>query len=206
MLKIGPRAQGQFQRRRAHERTSWCERASFRTRGPRTQIERGRYEWAVRRTSRVLMTVYRKPSRLPTIESGAVMGRKVAIFIRIMCVSILLIGSSVSYAAPDAVPKLNTKLTCESHGRKSITHGNSNLSIEACKRSENHAHEIMIKGWSKYANSDKMDCHGMVTQGGPPSYVELHSCLESRKHAREIRKAHHKDNLKMTSAKRTSHQ
>jgi hypothetical protein len=161
----------------------------------------------VRRTSRFhAKTLYTKQSGLRTIESGAVMGRKLTIFVWIMCVSILLIESSVSNAAPDAVPKLNTKLTCESHGRKSITHGNSSLSIDACKRSENHAHEIMIKGWSKYAHSDKVDCHGMVTQGGPPSYVELHSCLESRKHAREIREAHHKDNLKMTSAKRTSHQ
>jgi hypothetical protein len=123
-----------------------------------------------------------------------------------MCVGILLTESSVSNAAPGVVPKLNTKLSCESQGRKAMAHGSSNSSIEACKRSESHAHEVLIKDWSQYANSDKMDCHAMVTQGGPPSYVELHSCLESRKHVREIREAQHKDNLKRTSAaKRTGH-
>jgi hypothetical protein len=152
------------------------------------------------------MLVYWKPSRPTDVESGAVMGRTFAIFVRTACVGILLMESSVSNAAPDVVPKLNTKLSCESHGRKSITLGSSNLSIEACKRSERHAHEVLIKGWAQYANSDKIDCYGMVTQGGPPSYVELHSCLESRKHAREIREAHHKDNLKKTSAKRTGQQ
>jgi hypothetical protein len=134
------------------------------------------------------------------------MTRKFAIFVRIMCVGILLTESSISNAAPAAVPKLNTKLSCESHGRKAITYGSSSLSIEACKRSENHAHEVLIKDWSQYQNSDKKNCHGMITQGGPPSYVELHSCLESRRHAREIGEAHHMhmDNLKKTSsAKRT---
>ena len=121
-----------------------------------------------------------------------------------MCAGILSTEGSVALAAPDAVPKLDTKLSCESHGRKAITHGNSNLSIAACKRSENDAHAVLTRHWSQYTTSDKANCHGMVTQGGPPSYVELHSCLESRKHVREIRAAHHKENLKTaTSAKHT---
>jgi hypothetical protein len=138
-------------------------------------------------------------SSLPTIESGGVMTRKYTIFIGIICVGILSTESSISNAASDVVPKLDTRLSCESHGRKAITHGSSNLSIAACKRSENHAHEVLVKHWSQYGNNDKMNCHGMVTQGGPPSYVELHSCLESRKHAREIREAHDGHDLKKAS-------
>jgi hypothetical protein len=152
----------------------------------------------------VLSLITESDRVLPMIESDGVMTRKAAIFASIMCVGILLTESGFSNAAPAAVPKLNTKLSCESHGRKSITYGNSNLSIEACKRSENQAHHVLIKEWSQYQKGDKTNCHGMVTQGGPPSYVELHSCLESRRHAREIREAHHMENLKKTSmAKRT---
>ena len=124
------------------------------------------------------------------------MTRQFTIFVRIMCLGVLLTGSSPSFAARDTVPKLNTRPTCESPGRKAMAHGNSNRSIEACLKSENEAHEVLIKHWSQYAESDKTDCHGMVTKGGPASYVELHSCLESRKHLREIREAHHRDNLK----------
>jgi hypothetical protein len=132
------------------------------------------------------------------------MTRGLTVFACIMCVGILFTVGSVALAAPDVVPKLDVKLSCESHGRKMITHGNSNLSIAACKRSENDAHAVLIKHWSQYSTSDKSNCHGLVTQGGPPSYVELHSCLESRKHAREIRAAHHKENVKnATSAKGT---
>jgi len=152
----------------------------------------------------MLSSFIASPSSPPTIESGDVMTRKFTIFIGLMCVGILLAESGTSYAASDAVPKLDTKLSCESHGRKTITHGNVNLSIEACKRSESHAHEVLVKHWSQYADDDKTNCHGMVTRGGPPSYVELHSCLESRKHVREIRAAHDTHNLKKASrAKRT---
>jgi hypothetical protein len=89
-------------------------------------------------------------------------------------------------------------------GEKRSLTGNANLSIEACKRSESHAHAALVEHWSQYTNDDKTNCHGMVTQGGPPSYVELHSCLESRKHVREIRAAHETHNPKKASrAKRT---
>jgi len=135
------------------------------------------------------------------------MTRKLMIIVGIMSVGILLTESSISHAASNAVPKLDTRLSCESHGRKAITHGSSHLSIAACKRSEDHAHEALVKHWAQYANNDKKNCHGMVTQGGPPSYVELHSCLESRKHAREIREAHDRhDQRNASRAKRTGHE
>ena len=135
------------------------------------------------------------PRSRPTYSRGGIVTRQFTIFASVMCLGILLTESSPSLAAPDVVPKLNTRTSCESPGRKAIAHGSLNLSIEACLRSENEAHEVLIKHWSQYAKSDKMNCHGMVTKGGPPSYVELHSCLESRKHSREIRETHH-NNLK----------
>ena len=94
---------------------------------------------------------------------------------------------TVSTAAPNAVPKLDTRPSCESPGRKAIAHTGS---IQACMRSENEAHEELIKQWSQYAKTDRANCIGKVTKGGPPSYIELHSCLVTMKHVREIRKAH----------------
>jgi hypothetical protein len=41
--------------------------------------------------------------------------------------------------------------------------------------------------WSKYAAADKSDCIGMVRTGGPASYVELLSCVEILRNARNIR-------------------
>jgi hypothetical protein len=40
---------------------------------------------------------------------------------------------------------------------------------------------------TKYAAADKSECIGMVTTGGPASYVELLSCVEILRDARNIR-------------------
>jgi hypothetical protein len=45
----------------------------------------------------------------------------------------------------------------------------------------------MKQNWSKYSADDKTMCVGMEKAGGPASYVELVSCLEIMRDARNIR-------------------
>jgi hypothetical protein len=58
---------------------------------------------------------------------------------------------------------------------------------KACLGDETTAQDTLKQNWPKYAASDKNDCVGMVTTGGPPSYVELLSCVEILRDARNIR-------------------
>jgi hypothetical protein len=51
------------------------------------------------------------------------------------------------------------------------------------------AQDTLRQNWPKYASADKSDCIGMVTTGGPASYVELLSCVEILRDARNIRNA-----------------
>jgi hypothetical protein len=60
---------------------------------------------------------------------------------------------------------------------------------EACLADETTAQDTLKQNWSKYVASDKSDCIGMVTTGGPASYVELLSCVEILRDARSIRNA-----------------
>ena len=53
---------------------------------------------------------------------------------------------------------------------------------------ERTAQDQITKTWSQYAPPDRTDCVGMVRTGGPPSYVELLSCLEIMRDAKTIRK------------------
>jgi hypothetical protein len=105
-------------------------------------------------------------------------------------VAAVLTRASVGLAAGDAMPTLNVAPTCESEGRKQMALGRS--SIEACQRSETEARHAVAKHWSGYQKGDRSTCMGRISHGGHPSYVELQSCLESFKHAREIREAHAK--------------
>jgi hypothetical protein len=60
---------------------------------------------------------------------------------------------------------------------------------EACLADENAALKTLKENWSKYAAGDKTLCIGMESTGGPASYVELLSCLEINRDAREIQSA-----------------
>src|ERR1700688_3261312 len=58
-----------------------------------------------------------------------------------------------------------------------------------CMREEGAAHDLLTKNCSQYLPADKTLCVGMVSKGGPPSYVELLSCLEIMKDSAAIHKA-----------------
>jgi hypothetical protein len=89
-----------------------------------------------------------------------------------------------SIAAPDGPPKLNVGQSC-SAARGTITAGRDK---EACMADERTSQDQATKSWSQYAPTDKTLCVGMNRTGGPPSYVELLSCLEIMRDAKTIRK------------------
>jgi hypothetical protein len=83
-------------------------------------------------------------------------------------------------------PTLEVGSSCEAAGRGSVVLGRDK---KACLGDETTAQDTLKQNWSKYAASDKNECVGMVTTGGPPSYVELLSCVEILRDARSIRNA-----------------
>ena len=83
-------------------------------------------------------------------------------------------------------PTLQVEPSCEAAGRGAVVLGRNK---EACLADETTAQDTLKQNWSKYVASDKSDCVGMVTTGGPASYVELLSCVEILRDARNIRNA-----------------
>ena len=49
---------------------------------------------------------------------------------------------------------------------------------QSCLDDENRAKEQAIQNWSQYRDVDKQHCVELIGEGGPPSYVELLTCLE----------------------------
>ena len=96
----------------------------------------------------------------------------------------LLLGLRVTVAVADGPPKLDVTTTCDAAARYSIVAGRDN---EACLGDEREAERAIAQNWSKYNADDKTQCVGTVTTGGPPSYVELLSCLEIMRDAKDSR-------------------
>jgi hypothetical protein len=83
-------------------------------------------------------------------------------------------------------PVMQVGPSCEAAGRGAVVLGRNK---EACLADENAALATLKQNWAKYASNDKTLCIGMETTGGPASYVELLSCLEVNRDAREIQSA-----------------
>jgi hypothetical protein len=112
------------------------------------------------------------------------------------------VGSQIAPARADSPPKLKVDTSCEAAGRGAVMLGRNK---EACLADETAAQDTLKENWAKYSAIDKTQCVGMATNGGPPSYVELLSCLEIMRDARNIRNADplESDNSAISTRRRT---
>jgi hypothetical protein len=101
-----------------------------------------------------------------------------------IAIVVLLVGLPAANAYADSPPKLNVTPSCNAAARGAISAGRDK---EACMADERTAENVLAENWSKYDAADKTQCVGNVKTGGPPSYVELLSCLEIMRDSKEIR-------------------
>lgn len=85
----------------------------------------------------------------------------------------LLLGVQLVLVS-DTVPQFDASRGC----RAATTDGMVNRSMEACRSDEDNAKKALSDSWTKYPVTDRAECQHMITMGGPPSYVELLTCLE----------------------------
>jgi hypothetical protein len=96
---------------------------------------------------------------------------------------IFLTASHIILAA-DSVPKFDVERTCRPTAAAASLPGRDSA---ACQRGEQDARSIFQKDWTEYSATDQARCAGLVTKGGAPSYVELLTCLETAKQAKDVR-------------------
>jgi hypothetical protein len=89
-----------------------------------------------------------------------------------------------SRAGAGSPPTLQVGPSCEAAARGAVVLGRDK---KACLADENAALDTLKQNWSKYSAADKTQCVGMTKTGGPASYVELLSCVEIMRDARNIR-------------------
>jgi hypothetical protein len=95
----------------------------------------------------------------------------------------LLLGLQVAVALADAPPKLDVTTTCNAASQYAISAGRNK---DACIADEHTAETTLAQNWSKYSADNKSQCIGTVKAGGPSSYVELLSCIEVLRDAKQL--------------------
>ena len=82
------------------------------------------------------------------------------------------------------VPKLNVTPSCQAAAVGLIGQGKSSFS--ACIQNEQQARAKLRKQWNAYGRAERTRCEQVETLGGPPSYVELLTCLQIAKEAKNL--------------------
>ena len=60
------------------------------------------------------------------------------------------------------------------------------MPVQKCLQDEQSARVELEKNWSSFADRDRGHCIGEATAGGSPSYVDLLTCLELMRDARQL--------------------
>jgi hypothetical protein len=98
---------------------------------------------------------------------------------------IILTASQIVLVA-DTVPKFNLEQTCRAAGQVSTSLGRS---AGDCRRDEEDAHTKLQRDWAQYTSQQRTGCVRFSSLGSSPSYVELLTCLEMAKQAKELPEA-----------------
>jgi hypothetical protein len=110
--------------------------------------------------------------------------RKTMSALKGIAVAPLLFSLQLATAFADDPPKLDVTTTCNAAAQFALAGGRDK---EGCLGDEHEAESTIGQNWSKYNAVDKTQCVGTVKTGGSASYVELLSCLEIMRDAKEFR-------------------
>ena len=96
---------------------------------------------------------------------------------------VLLSLSAVSPAQPivpvaDSPPRFDIAASCRDVGKSGIDVGRP---ASACRDDEEHARDALAARWTQFQPGARTACVEGASFGGPPSYVEVLTCLEMKK-------------------------
>jgi hypothetical protein len=92
-------------------------------------------------------------------------------------------------AAGVPVPTINPEPSCRSAAARAQPIGDA----EICMRLERRARDEMVTRWGEFSDGDKAACISLATAGGNPTYTELLTCLDLKRHARLLREREGRD-------------
>jgi hypothetical protein len=98
---------------------------------------------------------------------------------KVVLLSLAMIGSPSTMPVSDRVPSLNVEATCKSTVAvdKSMQLALPQ-SYEDCMRDENAAQQQLGPVWSTTSEAVRNQCEGEATAGGSDSYVDLLTCIQ----------------------------
>ncbi len=101
-----------------------------------------------------------------------------------LAASLVLLSLSAHPAAgnivpiADSPPRFDIAASCRDVGKSGIDIGRP---ASACRDDEERARDTLTARWAQFQPAARTTCVEGATYGGPPSYVEVLTCLEMKK-------------------------
>lgn len=93
-----------------------------------------------------------------------------------------ILVAAANAAAAQEIPNFDARPGCQAGARSGLI---ARPDVDACVASERKARDQMTAEWGQFNGADKQRCIAKTHLGGPPSYVEVLTCLEL---ARDVRR------------------
>jgi hypothetical protein len=97
----------------------------------------------------------------------------------------LVLAAQIAMPVAERAPQLNVEPTCNGAATASAAIRSEK---QICLEKEKKAREELDRQWANFPAADRSRCIQSTNAGGIPSYVELLTCVEIAKQARELPK------------------
>ncbi|SEF89590.1 hypothetical protein [Bosea lathyri] len=87
----------------------------------------------------------------------------------------LTLSSGLLVPIADGPPRFDIEQTCRNAGEPAVAGRPPN---QACRDDERKAETTLQQRWSQYPAASRVTCVESTGLGGPPSYVQVLTCLE----------------------------
>jgi hypothetical protein len=103
--------------------------------------------------------------------------------------SMIALGTQLVMTVADGVPKFDIARGCRLDSTQALDLSTGqNETVKRCVADEQQALTQLQTQWSQFRGSDRAQCTGEASIGDTPSYVDLLTCLQAAKLARQLPK------------------
>jgi hypothetical protein len=104
-------------------------------------------------------------------------------------VSMIVLGTQLVMTVADGVPKFDIERGCRLDSTQAFDLSTGqNETVKRCVADEQQALTQLQTQWSQFLGPEKAQCTVEANIGGTPSYVDLLTCLQAAKLARQLPK------------------
>ena len=104
-------------------------------------------------------------------------------------ISMVVLGTQLVITVADGVPQYDIARGCRLDSTQAFDlNTGQNETIKRCVSDEQRAMAQLQTQWSQFVESERTQCTGEANIGGTPSYVDLLTCLQLAKDARQMSK------------------